>query len=169
MISNIMTCIDADIFVIIVHTFLSTTTWCLMMWMDYTHTHLKLKERLVPLKACRLVSLLFVELLQFVCISETFWYCISWLLALNNNICEVLKSKPTMLLVCCFSRLLFAACRIFFFFFKFLWFWWRIVMTVVVCPCRVAGLFTSRSTVVLFDVLVMKPFLLPISLPKTIA
>ncbi|XP_030358054.1 NEDD8-activating enzyme E1 catalytic subunit isoform X4 [Strigops habroptila] len=31
--------------VIAVHTFLLTTTWCLMMWMDYTHTHLKLRGR----------------------------------------------------------------------------------------------------------------------------
>lgn len=71
MISNIMMCINTNIFVIIVHTFLLTTTWCLMMQMDYTHTHLKLKERLVPLKACRVVSLISIELSQFVCISES--------------------------------------------------------------------------------------------------
>jgi len=54
-----MTGINTNIFVIIVHTFLLTTTWCLMMRMDYTRTHLKQKGRLVPLKACRVVSLIF--------------------------------------------------------------------------------------------------------------
>lgn len=73
MISNIMAHANTNIFVITVHMFLLTTTWCLMMWMDYTHTHLKQRGRLVLLKSCRVVSLtlIFIEFRQFVSISET--------------------------------------------------------------------------------------------------
>lgn len=48
-----MPCVNTDIFVITVHMFLLTTTWCSMMWMDCIHTVLKLKERLVPLKGLK--------------------------------------------------------------------------------------------------------------------
>lgn len=73
-ISSRMPCINTDIFVITVHMFLLTTTWCSMMWMDCIHTVLKLKERLVLLKAWRVVSL--------ICISAVCGYF--WISILNQ-------------------------------------------------------------------------------------
>lgn len=80
-----------NVFAIIVRTFLLTITWCSMMWMDYTLTHLKLKERLVLLKAYRVIFLIFIE------------------------VSEVLKAEITTLLVWFSFRVLLLACRICFF------------------------------------------------------
>lgn len=85
-------------FAIIVRTFLLTITWCSMMWMDYTLTHLKLKERLVLLKAYRVIFLIFIE------------------------VSEVLKAEITTLLVWFSFRVLLLARRICFFF-KLMEFW----------------------------------------------
>lgn len=62
-----------------------------MMWMDYTLTHLKLKERLVLLKAYRVIFLIFIE------------------------VSEVLKAEITTLLVWFSFRVLLLARRICFF------------------------------------------------------
>lgn len=69
-----------------------------MMWMDYTRTHLKLKERSVPLKANGVISLIFTEL-SAVCLCLKLTIELLWPLALYPSIYEVLKAEIILLLL----------------------------------------------------------------------
>lgn len=69
-----------------------------MMWMDYTRTHLKLKERSVLLKAYGVISLVFTEL-SAVCLCLKLTIELLWPLALYPSIYEVLKAKIILLLL----------------------------------------------------------------------